>query len=95
MLIYGIAPAAPTVSDVTSQELTIVVAGSDPDVRTVAVGGSVELSLTDGASVSVTQVDIDDAGNRSEPGPAIDFVANDTIPPPAPGQPTVMLLREE
>lgn len=95
MLIYGIAPAAPTVQDVTGHELSVSVDGGEPTVHPVALGGSIELAVADNASVTVTQSDIDDAGNRSEPGAPLTFTANDTIPPPTPGVPTAELLREE
>lgn len=94
MLVYKATPAPPTVQDVVTQEITAVVDGVST-VYPLPVGGSVELSLADNASVTITQVDIDDAGNRSEVSPAATFTATDTIPPPTPGAPTVELLREE
>lgn len=95
MLIYGIAPATPTVQDVVSHELAVSVDGGVPTNHTVAPGGSIELALADNATATVAQVDIDDAGNRSELGAPLTFTASDTLPPPAPGVPTVQLLREE
>lgn len=94
MLVYRITPAAPGVSDVVTQEITATIDGI-ATVHPLSPGGSFELSLGDGASVTVTQVDIDDAGNRSEASAPLSFVANDTIPPPVPGTPTAELLREE
>jgi hypothetical protein len=53
-----------------------------------------ELSFKQGDSVILSLVDVDDAGNASEPA-VLAFVAKDTIPPQAPGGFSVALIREE
>jgi hypothetical protein len=43
--------------------------------------------------VNVTLVDVDDAGNLS-PEQGVQFILEDTIPPPKPGQPTLTVVAE-
>lgn len=82
-------PGAP---DVVLRELTQVING----IQTVL---NVEQGYTflaeDGAMVSLSLVDIDDAGNRSEPSPTLTFTATDTIAPPTPGELGVTVIGEE
>lgn len=79
--------AAPVVDgDVVVRELRIVVNGAEPVVREFAATDS-DLGTVDvpqGASVVLKLVDVDDAGNRSEPA-VVEFVATDTLPPSQPG----------
>lgn len=81
--------------DVVARELTVSVDG----VETVESlnGDSLEsqaYSGLDNAAVTGRLVDIDDAGNRSEPS-EFTFVLADTIAPPAPGQVGLKVTAED
>jgi hypothetical protein len=81
--------------DVVARELTVSVDG----VETVESlnGDSVESQVysgLDNAAVAGRLVDIDDAGNRSEPS-EFTFVLVDTIAPPAPGQVGLKVTAED
>jgi len=96
-LIYTVTAGKPGAADVVSRELSVVVNGtalSEP----VSFGGDAtdlgEVKVEQGAEVTMSLVDIDDAGNRSQPA-VVTFVATDTIAPPEPGQFGVTLAREE
>lgn len=93
MLIYGLALPPKTDTDVVSYELTEVVNGGDP--RVAVVDETTELSYNDGDEVSLSVVEIDADGRRSDPSDPFTFTATDTLPPPKPGQVGVNLLREE
>jgi hypothetical protein len=96
-LVYSVTAGSPVDADVTSRELTVVVNGE-------SVGGPVsfngtatdlgEIKVEQGAAVVLALVDIDDAGNRSQPA-MTEFTATDTIPPATPGSFGVSLVREE
>lgn len=97
MLNYQVAPPPDTAPDVASYEYTVAVAGQTPDqVLTQKKGdpGPTFSVNTDGSHVSLTVVEIDDAGNRSDPSDAFEFDAKDTIPPPKPGAPSATLVSE-
>jgi hypothetical protein len=51
------------------------------------------IDVPEGASVQLSLVDVDDAGNASEPA-SVDFVAADTLAPSQPGSFTVSLVAE-
>jgi hypothetical protein len=81
--------------DVVARELTVSVDG----VETVESlnGDSVESQVysgLDNAAVAGRLVDIDDAGNRSDPS-EFTFVLVDTIAPPAPGQVGLKVTAED
>ena len=81
--------------DVVARELTVSVDG----VETVESlnGDSLESQVysgLDNAAVAGRLVDIDDAGNRSEPS-EFTFVLVDTIAPPAPGQVGLKVTAED
>ena len=86
------AKAAP---DVVSRELTIVVGGGEPDVRTL--GGDVlvveGLEGDQDATVELSLVDIDDGDNRSEPSTA-SGVLLDTVAPPQRGALAIEVIGE-
>jgi hypothetical protein len=95
-LVYALAVGATADSDVVERRLTIDVNGEVAKINsypatTVDLG---ELSFKQGDSVILSLVDVDDAGNASEPA-VLAFVAKDTIPPQAPGGFSVALIREE
>lgn len=79
--------AAPVVdSDVVTRELRLVVNDAEPVVREFSASET-DLGTVDvpqGANVVLQLVDVDDAGNRSEPA-VVEFVAADTLPPSQPG----------
>jgi len=96
MLIYAISAAPPVDSDVVERQLTIEVGTEAPKVVTFPSGATSlgEVQAEQGATVTLSLVDLDDAGNPSEPA-VVEFVATDTIPPAQPGQFGVTLVREE
>lgn len=96
MLIYSVTAAPAVDADVVGRKLAVVVNGEvretkDYPADTTDFG---ELAFNDDESVILTLVDVDDAGNVSEPA-TFEFVATDTIPPAAPGSFGVTLIREE
>ena len=71
--------------DVKTRELSITVAGQASVLTFEASTRAHTLSgVPEGAVVSITLVDIDDAGNRSLPSPALVFTAVDDVPPDQP-----------
>lgn len=96
MLIYSVSAGPPVDEDVVSRELTVMVNGSQ--ASQVTFGGSStdlgEVRASQGDSVVMLLVDIDDAGNRSDAA-RVEFTAIDTIPPSRPGEFGVTLVREE
>lgn len=96
MLIYSVTAGPPVDSDVASRRLTVTVNGEvasavDHPASTTAFG---EISVPQDASVVVSLIDVDDAGNESQPS-FFEFSAKDTIPPSQPGSLGVTLVREE
>lgn len=94
-LIYGLTCSAPVDSDVVERKLSTVVNNGEPVLK-VFGGDSTdlgEISLKEGDYAVLTLVDVDDAGNESEPA-VLTLTAADTIPPSVPGGFTVSLLRE-
>jgi hypothetical protein len=96
MLIYSVSAAPAVDADVVSRRLTVTVNGEarEPVDFTADATSFGELGFADDDAVVLTLVDIDDAGNSSEPA-VFEFVATDTIPPAKPGEFGVTLLREE
>jgi hypothetical protein len=96
MLIYSVSAAPVVDADVVTRRLSVTVNGEarEPVDFTADATSFGELGFADNDSVVLTLVDIDDAGNSSEPA-VFEFVAVDTIPPAAPGDFGVTLLREE
>ena len=95
-LVYAVTAGAPVDADVVERQLSIVVNGESVSTKSFA-GAATELgevTFSDGDNVTMTLVDLDDAGNRSKPAVA-DFVAADTIPPAQPGSFGITLVREE
>ena len=95
-LVYKITAGVPVDADVVARELTITQNGER--VLTSAFDGSTtdfgEFRAEQGASIIGSLVDVDDAGNRSQPA-TFEFIAADTIPPSQPGSFGVTLVREE
>lgn len=95
VLSYTVTAALPVDADVVSRLLTITVNGEDMGTAEVAVDLT-ELSVFSApqdAAVTLTLVDVDDAGNKSEPA-VYSFVATDTLAPAQPGGLGVTLTGE-
>ena len=96
VLAYRVSAAAPVDADVVSRLLTLVVNGEDlgtAELPASAAEGLSVFSVPQGAEVVLTLVDVDDAGNKSEPA-VLTFTATDTIPPQQPGSFGVTLVSE-
>lgn len=95
MLVYGLSVGPAVDHDVVKRVLTIEI--NDVLVETREFEPSAtdlgEVGCGEGDSVNLALVDVDDAGNASEPA-FVKFVGVDTIPPSAPGAFGAMLLRE-
>lgn len=96
MLIYSVTAGPAVDADVSSRRLSVMVNGEvsstvDHPASTTSFG---EIVAPQDATVVVTLVDVDDAGNESPPS-FYEFVAKDTIPPSQPGSLGVTLVREE
>lgn len=86
MLQFVLNLPAPGAPDVVARELTVAI-GTNASVTFNLLPSeevSEGMSGADNDPVAGTLVDIDDAGNRSEPR-SFAFVLTDTIPPPTPG----------
>jgi hypothetical protein len=95
ILTYSVSVAAPVDADVVSRELIVTVDGVNQD--TVEFSGTAtdlgNIDVPEGASVQLSLVDVDDAGNESVPA-TVDFVAADTLAPGQPGAFNVSLVAE-
>jgi len=81
--------------DVVTRKLSVKVGSADVINVDLAVGETVpEFSGADNDSVEGSLIDVDDAGNPSEPS-NFSYVLTDTIAPPAPGQVGLRVTREE
>jgi hypothetical protein len=97
VLTYSVSAAAPVSGDVVTRLLTLVVNGEDQGTSELPADAAENLSVfsvPQDAEVVVTLVDVDDAGNKSEPA-VLTFTATDTIPPQQPGALGVSLISEE
>lgn len=96
VLVYKVSVAPAVDADVVERRLTVVVNGlvvEGPKVFPASATDLGEVRAEQGASVLLTLVDVDDAGNRSEPA-SLEFVAEDTLPPAQPGALGVTLVAE-
>lgn len=94
-LTYLVTATAPVDSDVVQRELVVTVNGEVVST-TVFAGSSVDfgtVTVPQDSEVKLTLVDVDDAGNKSQPAESY-FVAVDTIPPGQPGAINVTLVGE-
>ena len=95
LITYRVSAGAPVSGDVVSRLVTVVV--DDVTQGSTAYGASVvdfgNITVPQDSSVTVFLVDVDDAGNKSEPA-SISFVAVDTLPPAQPGFLGVTLVGE-
>lgn len=95
-LVYNVTSAPAVDADVVERRLLVTVNGVEQQASvfpsdTTSFG---EVKFAQNDSVVLTLVDVDDAGNVSTPA-VLEFVANDTIPPSAPGSLGAALVREE
>lgn len=95
MLIYGLSVGPAVDADVVKRVLTIEIDSELVETREFEASATDlgEVGVTEGANVNLALVDVDDAGNASEPA-FVRFVAVDTIPPSAPGAFGATLIRE-
>lgn len=97
VLTYRVSVGPVTAGDVVKRKLAVYVDGADVarelreyEPTTTDLGNVI---VTQGATVRLSLVDVDDAGNESEPA-VLEFVAQDTIPPAQPGALGVTLVSE-
>lgn len=91
---YTIALPAAGAPDVVERTLTVTVDGVGTE--DIMLGMEVtehEVIVDQDKAVTVSLVDTDDAGNASEPS-MLEFVATDSVAPPAPGAMGVTSIRE-
>ena len=93
-LIYEVGLASSVSPDVVKRVLKVTVDNVETvtEVDTSAISHVLD-PVKEGANVTVSLQDVDDAGNASEWATAT-FVAKDTLPPDTPGIPTVRLIKE-
>jgi len=98
VLTYRVSVAPAVDADVTERLLSVYVGGADSprEVRrfTPETSDLGDIHVDQDTTVRLELVDVDDAGNRSEPA-VLEFVAVDTIPPAQPGALGVTLVREQ
>lgn len=95
-LVYSVSAGPVVDADVVARRLMVTINGeaapASPDfpADTTSFG---EVTAPQDAQVVLALVDVDDAGNVSEPA-VLEFTATDTIPPAKPGEFGVSLIRE-
>ena len=98
LLTYAVSVGPVVDGDVVERQLVVSVDGVDsPEDVKVFPADTTDLgtlTVPQGSSVVVTLVDVDDAGNRSEPA-VLEFVAEDTLPSAMPGSLGVTLVSEK
>lgn len=99
MLVFTVSlPAEPEgFNDIASGELTVTIEGSAPAVMPTAKGATEVPGLkgAQGATLALSFVYIDDAGNRSEASKLEGVVLSDTLPPATPGALAITVTGEE
>jgi len=95
MLIYGLSVGPAVDGDVVKRVLTIEVNSELVETREFEPSATDlgEVGFVEGDNVNLALVDVDDAGNTSEPA-FVRFVAVDTLPPATPGGFGAALIRE-
>jgi len=95
MILFDVILPPPGAADVVSRELTITRDGADPVLTTV---GKEETKVAGKAPqdsvLTLTLVDVDDAGNRSEPRVQTATVS-DTFAPAQPGELGIVVTGED
>ena len=88
-------PGTSASTDVVEHELKITAESIGEVTQVVPVGAlSNPVVLVENEIVTVLQVDIDNAGNRSEPSDLLTVVVTDDIPPAKPGSLSVASKKE-
>jgi hypothetical protein len=95
-IVFDVTLPPPAAADVVRRKFTLSVAGEEPlEIALPPNQATVtDLKAPQGAEVGLRLVDVDDAGNESEPR-VQSFVATDTIPPPQPGEMGITVTAEE
>lgn len=78
-------PPKPPIADLDIREVTLKLDNTTQTITCHPDDVTFQFDTDVNVHVNITLVDIDTSGNRSAPSAALDFVATDTIPPPAPG----------
>lgn len=95
VLTYRVSAAAPVDADVVKRLLTLSINGEDQGTAELAAN-TTDLSVFSApqdAAIVLTLVDVDDAGNKSDPA-VLEFTAVDTLAPAQPGSFGVTLVGE-
>ena len=93
-LVYSVTAGPAVDADVVSRRLSVTVNGETTTTEWGADATSFgEVTVPQDSNVVLALVDVDDAGNVSQPA-VVEFVATDTIPPAKPGEFGVALVRE-
>lgn len=95
VLVYDVQLPPLAEADVSLRKLTVKVGDVSEEFELENERTSFEIKVPQGSDVSLSLVNIDDAGNVS-PASEQSFLAQDTIPPDAPGAfGSITLVREE
>jgi hypothetical protein len=86
-------PAA-SAPDVEKFVVTVDVDGTPESIDVAATETTFVHSFAAGANVSITLVDVDSAGNASQPSTPLTFTVTDTVPPPTPGPLSIQTVEE-
>ena len=94
-LVYEFQCGLPLDSDVVERRLSVVAGDGEPTVKSYPANTANfgEFSFEENVHVVITLVDVDDAGNVSDPAIA-SFTTSDTIPPRVPVGFAVSLIKE-
>lgn len=94
-LIYEVQLPIVVSSDVVKRVLKVVVDGEET-LKTLEKSDTVNrlAAVKEGASVSISLKDVDDAGNESGWSDTLSFIAKDTLPPVTPGKVGAKLVLE-
>lgn len=95
-LVYSVTCNPPVDYDVVLRKLSVTVNNGETVEKSYSANTTNfgEFKFKEGDQVTLSLVDIDGAGNVSEPA-TVSFVAMDTIPPVAPTGLNVVLVRQE
>ncbi|MFZ5833214.1 MAG: hypothetical protein ACOY3P_24260 [Planctomycetota bacterium] len=96
MLRFDLSLPTPGAIDVVTREIAVKIDDNDEDIRQLGGGEVVSAGYAgnDGAVVQARLVDVDDAGNRSEPREQT-WTLVDTLPPPQPGEMGIVITGED
>jgi hypothetical protein len=86
-------PAA-SAPDVEKFVVTVDVDGTPESIDVAATETTFVRSFAPNANVSITLVDVDSAGNASQPSTPLTFTVTDTVPPPTPGPLSIQTVEE-